>query len=41
MSDLVAEEIDFKVKVGDKLIPNDEFYYTTGCNEFEVIELTY
>lgn len=39
MSDLVVEEIDFKVKVGDKLIPNDEFYYTTGCNEFEVIEV--
>ena len=40
MGDLVVEEIDFKVKVGDKLIPNDEFYHTTGCNEFEVIEVT-
>lgn len=30
---------EFKVKVGDILIPNDEFYYTTGCKEFEVIEI--
>lgn len=30
---------NFKVKVGDILIPNDEFYYTTGCKEFEVIEI--
>lgn len=39
MTELITNDIDFKVKVGDILIPDDEFYYTTGCNEFKVIEV--
>jgi hypothetical protein len=38
MDDLKTD-IEYKVKVGDILIPNDEFYYTTGCNEFKVVEV--